>query len=417
MKKAIVVGGGSGVGLAIAKILMDKNYKVIIVNKGEPDPAAIGDYYNYEFVYTDLNYFDRDLFIELSKDLEVDTLMITAGFGRVAGFEYLHTSEIESLMRVNATAGIEIISCFYERLKSKESFDCGMISSIAGLMSSPLFSVYAASKAAICRFIESVNIELEMNGINNRILNVSPASIPGTKFNGGLNEPSLVKELASQIVDRMTNKEEMFIPNYTETFKGVLERYHDNPHEYGIYSYKYKEKSGRVFNEKRVKIGYLSGTFDLFHVGHLNLLRRAKEQCDYLIVGVHDSGKWKGKETFIPLGERKQIVAACKYVDKVVDSCREDSDAWNLWHYDCLFVGSDYKGTERFNRYEEYFKDKGVEIIYFPYTKSTSSTQIRNAVAAKTKIKDIGACRQCDQPSVNLRKNLKLQLKEDSCQS
>ena len=120
-------------------------------------------------------------------------------------------------------------------------------------------------------------------------------------------------------------------------------------------------------------------------MGHLNLLRRAKAQCDYLIVGVHGSGKWKGKETFIPLEERKAIVGACKYVDKVVDSCLEDSDAWDLWHYDRLFVGSDYKGTERFNRYEEYFKDKGVEIVYFPYTQSTSSTLIRKTVLLKTK--------------------------------
>ncbi len=129
-------------------------------------------------------------------------------------------------------------------------------------------------------------------------------------------------------------------------------------------------------------IGYLSGTFDLFHIGHLNLIRRAKEQCDYLIVAVHDSGKWKGKETFIPFEERKEIVGACRYVDQVVDSPVEDSDAWELYHFDKLFVGSDYKGTERFNRYEEFFKDKGVEIVYFPYTQSTSSTQIRALVNA-----------------------------------
>ena len=134
-------------------------------------------------------------------------------------------------------------------------------------------------------------------------------------------------------------------------------------------------------------IGYLSGTFDLFHIGHLNLLRRAKEQCDYLIVAVHDSGKWKGKETFIPFEERKEIVGACRYVDQVVDSPVEDSDAWELYHFDKLFVGSDYKGTERFNRYEEFFKDKGVEIVYFPYTQSTSSTQIRALVNAALKNK------------------------------
>ena len=89
-----------------------------------------------------------------------------------------------------------------------------------------------------------------------------------------------------------------------------------------------------------------------------NLLRRAKAQCDYLIVGVHKSGAWKGKETFIPFEERMQIVGSCKYVDKVVQSCKEDSDAWDFWHYDKLFIGSDYKGTERFQRYEAFFKEK-----------------------------------------------------------
>ena len=117
MKKAVVVGGSSGIGLAISKKLMDENYKAIIVDKTEPDSTAIGNYSNYDYISTNLVYFDRDLFIELVKDEEVDTLMITAGFGRAAAFEYLHTSEIENLMKVNATAGIEIIRCFYDRIK------------------------------------------------------------------------------------------------------------------------------------------------------------------------------------------------------------------------------------------------------------------------------------------------------------
>ena len=133
-------------------------------------------------------------------------------------------------------------------------------------------------------------------------------------------------------------------------------------------------------NERRVVIGYLSGTFDLFHIGHLNLIKRAKKQCDYLIVGVHDSGAWKGKETFVPFEERKEIIAACRYVDRVVDAPEEDSDAWELYHFDRLFVGSDYQGSKRFRTYEQFFADKGVRIIYFPYTKTTSSTQIRDTI-------------------------------------
>lgn len=350
----------------------------------EPD-ILYPNFSEYTYYPCNLLDFNETLFQKISSDPDVDVLMITAGFGRVANFEYLHPAEIQNILTVNTVASIKIIRYFYEKISSKERFYCGMMGSIAGLMSSPLFSVYAASKAALCRFIESINIELEVKGTENRILNVSPASIPGTKFNGGLNEPSKVEDISSQIVERLFASEQLFIPQYEEIYKDVLARYENNPHEYGLHSYEYKMRSGRVFNEKRVLIGYLSGTFDLFHVGHLNLLKRAKQQCDYLIVGVHPSAAHKGKETFIPFEERIQIVGACKYVDKVVQSCPEDCDAWNLYHYDRLFVGSDYKGTERFNRYEEFFKDKSVQIIYFPYTQGTSSTQIRKTVLQKTK--------------------------------
>ena len=384
MKKAVVIGGSNGIELAVTKNLIEKDYFVDILDICSPEDSAIPmKCYSYHyFNMLDIDYEAIDLF---AKNKDCSLIMITAGFGRVASFECFHQSEIKAMMTVNATATIEIIRAFYDRINSKDRFYCGVMGSIAGLLSSPLAAVYAASKAAVCRFIESVNIELEAAGIDNRILNVSPASFKGSRFYGGNNQIELLKDFAEEIVSYLLSSCELLIPQYEETFKKILENYHSNPHEYGLHSYEYKMRSGRVDNQSRISVGYLSGTFDLFHVGHLNLLRRAKQQCDYLIVGVHDSGAWKGKETFIPLEERKAIVGACKYVDKVVDSCREDSDAWALWHYNKLFVGSDYKGTERFNRYEEYFKDKGVEIIYFPYTQSTSSTQIRKTVMLKTK--------------------------------
>jgi len=129
-------------------------------------------------------------------------------------------------------------------------------------------------------------------------------------------------------------------------------------------------------------VGYLSGTFDLFHIGHLNILKRAKENCDYLVVGIHRDGSHKGKKTFIPFEERMEIVKSIKYVDEVIESEREDCDVYlkGRVKYDRLFVGSDYKGTERFNRYEKLFEGTGVQIVYFPYTKGTSSTQLRDAL-------------------------------------
>lgn len=383
-KSAVIVGGSNGIGLAIARELSLDHCHIHILDLLPPAEDAL-DAGSYTYHQCNVLELDEALMEQLAADPQVNTLMITAGFGRVADFEYLHPAEIEKLMGVNSVAVLKIIRMFYERIKNQENFFCGVMGSIAGLVSSPMFSVYAASKAAVCRFIESVNIELEAAGVANRILNVSPGSIKGTRFNGGENDLQQTQLLAGQIIDHLKARATLFIPEYEETFKGVLERYHDDAHTFGLSSYQYKKNSGRTANEKRVKIGYLSGTFDLFHVGHLRLLKRAKQYCDYLIVGVHPDASHKGKETFIPFDERMEIVGCCQYVDKVVPSCAEDSDAWDLWHYDRLFVGSDYKGTERFARYEAYFADKGVEIVYFPYTKSTSSTQIRNTITAKTK--------------------------------
>lgn len=384
--KAVIVGGSNGIGLAIAKEFISRGYTAEILDMAKPDVSIEAYEGKYNYHPCNLLEFDDDLFDSLAADPDVKALMITAGFGRVADFEYLHTAEIEKLLQVNTVGGIKIVRKFYERIKSEDEFYTGMMVSIAGRISSPMFSVYAASKAALFRFIESVNIELEVAGTVNRILEVSPGSIKGTKFNGASeNQADMTADLAKGIVDSLLSNSVLYIPEYEETYKGVMERYQDDPHAFGLSSYQYKKESGRVFNEKRAKVGYLSGTFDLFHVGHLNLLKRAKQHCDYLIVGVHPSAAHKGKETFIPFEERMQIVGAVKYVDKVIPSMPEDMDVWDSYHYDRLFVGSDYKGSERFNRYEEYFKDKGVEIIYFPYTQGTSSTQIRKTVLMKAK--------------------------------
>lgn len=383
MKKAVIIGGSNGIGLAISTKLVEKGYNLEICDLVTPEKGVLKEG-SYHFNYFNMLYLNEEMINMFAADDSIEVLMVTAGIGRVADFQFMHTAEIEKIFRIDTISTIKIFKLFYDRILGNKRFYSGVMGSISGWLSSPSAATYAAAKAGVVRFVESVNIELEEYGSINRILDVSPASFKGSKFYGGGNDLSITGPLADEIIEHLFMGDTRFIPQYDEIFKAVIERYYNDPHEYGRHSYEYKKNSNRVDNHNRVVIGYLSGTFDLFHVGHLNLLRRAKEQCDYLIVGVHSDGKWKGKDTFIPLNERKEIVGACKYVDKVVDSCPEDSDAWNLWHYNRLFVGSDYKGTERFKRYEEFFRNKNVQIVYFPYTKSTSSTQIRKTIVMKT---------------------------------
>lgn len=135
------------------------------------------------------------------------------------------------------------------------------------------------------------------------------------------------------------------------------------------------------------KIGYTTGVYDMFHIGHLNILRRAKEQCDYLIVGVstdelvqHD----KNKTPIIPFEERCAIVEAIKYVDKVVPQPDKDKlAAWHRLHFDKMFVGSDWQGTETWKGFERQFQPLGVEIVYLSHTDGISSTLLREKISSK----------------------------------
>ena len=135
-------------------------------------------------------------------------------------------------------------------------------------------------------------------------------------------------------------------------------------------------------------IGYTTGVFDMFHIGHLNILKRAKEQCDYLIVGVSTDElveKDKNKTPVIPYSDRCAIVEAVKYVDKVVpQSDKNKLGAWERLHFNKMFVGSDWKGTAAWNKYEEQFAPVGVEIVYFEHTDGISSTILRDKLKGET---------------------------------
>ena len=128
---------------------------------------------------------------------------------------------------------------------------------------------------------------------------------------------------------------------------------------------------------------YKRQVFDLFHIGHLNLLRQAKEKCDHLIVGVtvDELVAYKGKHSVIPFEERIEIVRSIRYVDEAVaQTTMNKMQAWEKYHFDRMFVGDDWKNTEKWKSYEQQFQQVGVEIIYFPYTKTTSSTLINQTL-------------------------------------
>lgn len=129
---------------------------------------------------------------------------------------------------------------------------------------------------------------------------------------------------------------------------------------------------------KKYKVGYTTGVFDMFHIGHLNILKKAKEQCDYLIVGVSTDEtvqSYKHKTPIIPFEERIAIVRELRCVDEVVpQTSMNKMEAWEKLHFDALFHGSDWKGSDMYNKMIEEFAAVGVDVVFLPHTDGVSST-------------------------------------------
>jgi glycerol-3-phosphate cytidylyltransferase len=143
-----------------------------------------------------------------------------------------------------------------------------------------------------------------------------------------------------------------------------------------------------VSGEASMVVGYTSGVYDLFHIGHLNILRNARSMCDKLIVGVSTDGlvAAKYRRAVIPFVERMEIVRSIRYVDAVVPQEHMDKfESWKKLKFDVMFVGDDWYATERWQDFERQFAEVGVRIVYFPYTKGTSSTLLNEAIV---KIRD-----------------------------
>jgi glycerol-3-phosphate cytidylyltransferase len=143
------------------------------------------------------------------------------------------------------------------------------------------------------------------------------------------------------------------------------------------------------------RIGYAPGVFDLFHVGHLNVLRRAKSGCDYLIAGVVSdemAERAKGRRPVIPLAERLEIVRSIAFVDEAVAEVLPDKiDTWRDVYFDVIFKGGDWRGTAKGDKLERDFAAVGVEVVYLPYTEHTSSTILRRALERLDEDRAVGA--------------------------
>ncbi len=248
IKRVLVVGGANGIGLSIATELAkrDEVEKVYIVDKAPLSKEFSNP--KFESFLFDLTNEDYSFF---NRFTDINTLMITAGFGKLALFKDVPESYIMNSFNVNTIPVLRLVHMFYNRLEAKEAFYCGVMVSIAGFMSSPFFAVYGSTKAALKIFIESVNVELEKAGVTNRILNISPGSIRGTSFNSGETDLNQTSELANEIIHHLEVKNDLFIPKYDEVFKEVLDRYNKDFREEGRHSYDYKLNSGRVVNNEK----------------------------------------------------------------------------------------------------------------------------------------------------------------------
>ena len=243
MRRALVVGGANGIGLSIATELAKRRNveKVYIVDKA----SLAEEFHNVKFegFQFDLTNEDYSFFDRFG---DIDTLMITAGFGKLSLFKNVPESHIMNSFNVNTIPVLRLVHRFYGKLEAKEDFYCGVMVSIAGFMSSPFFAVYGATKAALKVFIESVNVELKKNGSSNRILNVSPGSLKGTSFTAGKTDLNITSPMANAIIEHLKAKDDLFIPQYEEIFKNVLDRYHNDFRTEGEHSYDYKLNLGRV---------------------------------------------------------------------------------------------------------------------------------------------------------------------------
>ncbi len=233
-----IIGGSNGLGFSIANKLLRNGNKVDVYDIAYP-----------EFEHANFNYYKLDLMSDDFHHLKTNSdlyngVIYTAGVGKLNYFDQYTNNDVDTNIRINLSSLIKVILLFANRIKSENDFYFMCISSIAGLVASPLFSIYSASKAGVCKYTEAVNTELEMGGFKNRITNIVATSFKGTSFNGGKTDLNLLEDLANELMEAMIDRETLHKVNES-LIDSIIERYQTNPNKFACESYEYKINSGR----------------------------------------------------------------------------------------------------------------------------------------------------------------------------
>lgn len=248
MAIATIYGGSHGLGLATAKRLYDDGFTVELVGRDfslarKVFPNSLIRAGRIKFITHDLLVDDlQSLFLQVDQHPLI--VFYVAGIGRLEAFSDTKVSYVRSCYAVNAEIPTIVFNKYYSNLCGRQEFYLGCVTSIAGQLASPLFSVYAASKAATSRLIESINVELAARGAVNRITDFCPGQFTGSSFSGGDTKLVKLMNLADELIESTLKKKWLFIPSYESVYKRVLERYQEDVQEFGRESYKFK--AGRI---------------------------------------------------------------------------------------------------------------------------------------------------------------------------
>ena len=236
MKKIVIIGGTSGLGLSLAIELRNKFSKANILVVGKTKPNDLCTKFSLDFLKIDLSspYYDWNFCSDSN------FIIYAAGVGRLTPFEEIDEKDINRTICINATNAIHLINAKKKELISADNCQISVVTSIAGKIPSPLFALYAASKALLSSYISSINIELEKKETKNRIIEIAPGYIEGTALYGKKTNLEKLTSVSNTILNEIENKKCLIIPQDEKLYLEILERAHKNPLEFGNQSYDYK---------------------------------------------------------------------------------------------------------------------------------------------------------------------------------